>query len=257
VANRAEQRRKQRQGGQAGGQGGSGSTIYWILGGAAVLALLIVAWNVFTSFTDTTVREPVEVAYDSPRELLELAQGIESGDPDAPITVMEFSDYQCPACQAFFRQVKPFLDREYVNEGKVRFVYYDFPLVTIHANAFLASRAARCAGDQDGYWPFHDRLFQAQSEWAGLSDPAGRFERYADEVGLDRSEFRSCLRSDRHAEVVTANLILGEQLGVSGTPSVIMDTGEGRPIRVQDWSNMNAFREILDEALGENRGSGS
>jgi protein-disulfide isomerase len=228
--------------------GGSGRTIYWILGGAAVLAVLVMGWNVFSSFTDSTAREPVALAYDSPRELLEMAQGVQSGDPAAPIRIMEFSDYQCPACQAFFRGVKPMLDREFVDQGQALFVYYDFPLVDIHPNAFLAARAARCAGDQDAYWPYHDRIFQTQPEWSGLSDPAGRFERFAGEVGLDQGVFRSCLRSNRHAEVVTANLLLGQQLGVSGTPTVILDTGGGRPVWVRS-ENLNDLREILTDHL--------
>lgn len=249
MTNRAEQRRRERQGGGAG-QGGSGGPVYWILGGAGVLALVVVAWNVFTSLTDDTARTPVEITYEAPRELLELAQGIERGPADAPVTIMEFSDYQCPACQDFFRRAKPFVDREFVDEGRVRFVYYDFPIPDIHANAFLAARAARCAGDQGAYWPFHDRLFQTQPEWAGLSDPVGRFEGFAEEIGIDRSEFRVCLRSDRHARVVSANMELGRQLGVQGTPTVILDTGEGRPVRVQNWSVDN-LRALLNDALGD------
>jgi len=249
VSNRAEERRKRRQSRQTQEEGGSGGTIYWILGGAALLAVLIMGWNVISSMMDTTARAPVEVSYDSPRELLDMATGIERGAPDAPVRIMEFSDYQCPACQDFFRRTKPFLDREYVDEGEALFVYFDFPLYEAHPNAFLAARAARCAGDQDGYWEFHDRIFQTQPEWSGLSDPSSRFEGMAQEVGLDRSEFRSCLRSDRHAEVVSANRILGEQLGVSGTPTIILDTGEGRPIRVQNW-DIQTLRGVLDEALG-------
>jgi protein-disulfide isomerase len=248
VSNRAEQRRKMRESQERGEVGGSSRTIYWILGGAAVLAVLVMGWNVFSSLTDSTARAPVALDYDSPRELLEMARGVESGDPAAPIRIMEFSDFQCPACQAFFRGVKPMLDREFVDEGRALFVYYDFPLVDMHPNAFLAARAARCAGDQDAYWPYHDRIFQAQPEWSGLSDPAGRFERFAAEVGLDQGAFRSCLRSDRHAEVVTANMLLGAQLGVSGTPTVILDTGEGRPIWVRN-ENLGELRDILNEAL--------
>jgi hypothetical protein len=152
-----------------GEAGGSNRTMYWILGGAAVLALLVMGWNVFSSLTDSTAREPVDLDYDSPRELLEMAQPVESGDPAAPIRIMEFSDYQCPACQGFFRGVKPMLDREFVAEGRALFAYYDFPLVDIHRNAFLAARAARCAGDQDAYWPT-----MTGSSWARPSGPGCR-----------------------------------------------------------------------------------
>ena len=188
------------------------------------------------------------VEYESPQELLDLAQGVVSGDPNAPITIMEFADYQCPSCQAFAQQVKPFIDLSYVQEGRANIIFYDFPLSEIHPNAFLAARAARCAGDQDAYWSYHDRLFQTQPQWSTRADPAGEFVGYAQALGLNRDEFRGCLRSDRHADVVSANRILGEQLGVQGTPTVLMDTGAGRAIQVADWG-VDGLRRALDEAL--------
>jgi len=220
----------------------------WVLGAAGIVGVAIVAWNVVSSLLDDTVRAPVAIEYDSPQELLALAQGVVSGDPDAPITIMEFADYQCPSCQAFAQQVKPFIDLTYVQQGQANMVFYDFPLAEIHPNAFLAARAARCAGDQGAYWAYHDRLFQTQPQWSTRADPAGEFVSYAQAIGLNRDEFRSCLRSDRHAEVVTANRVLGEQLGVQGTPTIMMDTGEGRAIQVADWG-VDGLRRALDEAL--------
>lgn len=228
----------------------SSNNLYWLLGGVGLLALLVVGWNLVSSILDDAARQPVALEFATPQELLAVAQGVERGDPNAEITIMEFADYQCPGCQAFFQQTKPFLEMTYVEQGSARFVFYDFPLSDIHAHAFLAARAARCAGDQDRYWDYHDRLFQTQPSWASQSDPLGDFVRYSEEIGLDRSAFQSCLRSDRHADVVTANRMLGEQLGVQGTPSVLVDTGTGNAVRVQDWS-IDGIRAVVDSALGE------
>jgi protein-disulfide isomerase len=196
----------------------------------------------------------VEVVYETPQELIALAQGVHTGNPDADVTVIEFADYQCPSCRNFFQQAKPFLDLTYIESGQIRFTFYDFPLVNAHPNAFLAARAARCAGDQSSYWAFHDRLFQMQAEWSGLADPSGRFREYAAGIGLEGGAFASCLASDRHAEVVSANMILGLELGVQGTPTVLIDTGEGRAVAVQDWGIDN-IRSVVDGALARAGGA--
>jgi protein-disulfide isomerase len=226
----------------------SPGTMTLVLGGVALVAVLVVGWNLFASATDQTVRAPLELPAMTPQEMAELAQPVVAGDDGAPLTIMDFSDYSCPSCRQFASAVKPLLDQGYVQQGLARFAYYDFPLPGF-PNSFLAARAARCAGDQDGYWPFHDELFRNQPQWSIMADPVPTFEGYAERLGLDRGDYRSCLRSDRHAEVVTANRDLGRQLGVQGTPTIFVNTGEGRALRVEDWGNMTEVRRILDEAL--------
>lgn len=221
----------------------------WVLGAVALVAVVVVGWNLFSSATDQTVRGPLELPAMEPQELASLAQPVVAGVDTAPLTIMDFSDYSCPSCRQFSSSVKPLLDQGYVQEGLAQFAYYDFPLPGF-PNSFLAARAARCAGDQDAYWPFHDELFRNQPQWSIMADPVPTFEGYAERLGLDRGAYRACLRSDRHAEVVTANRDLGRQLGVQGTPTIFVNTGEGRALRVEDWGNMAAVRRILDEALG-------
>jgi len=212
-----------------------------------VLATGVVGWNLVSSVFDDTVRSSIEVEFDTTEELLEMAQGVSSGNPDAQVTIMEFGDYQCPACQNFFRQAKPILDVSYIQPGRVKFVFYDFPLEAAHPNAFLAARAARCAGDQDRYWEYHDRLFQDQLSWSLKADPVGDLVGYAGDLGLVRATFRSCLRSDRHAEVVSANQVMAMQLGVQSTPTVMLDAGDGRATWIDNWGTN--LRPILEEAL--------
>jgi len=212
-----------------------------------VLATGIVGWNLVSSVFDDTVRSSIEVEFDTPEELLEMAQGVSSGNPDARVTIMEFGDYQCPACQNFFRQAKPILDVSYIQPGRVKFVFYDFPLEAAHPNAFLAARAARCAGDQDSYWEYHDRLFQDQLSWSLKADPVGDMVGYAGDLGLVRATFRSCLRSDRHADVVSANQVMAMQLGVQSTPTVMLNAGDGRATWIDNWGTN--LRPMLEEAL--------
>ena len=246
MANRAEKRRRKRQE-QRQTHTRSSSTMNRILIAVGVLAVVLVLWNVVFSTAGDGAREPVQVVYGSTQELVEIARGTEMGDPDAPVTIMDFSDYQCPACRSFALQAKPFLQDRFIDEGLANFVYYDFPLPHF-PHSFLAARAARCAGDQDAYWPYHDRLFASQSEWSGQSDPFSSFVGYAADLGLNRGDFRSCLGSDEHAEVVSANIELGRRLGVSGTPGIFLGTGEGGGERVEEWLPAD-FGPRIQEAL--------
>jgi protein-disulfide isomerase len=228
---------------------GAASPVMLVLGAVLAVGLLVVVWNVVRSATDKTVRSPVAIEDTSPENLLRLALPMERGSAETPIIIMDFSDYSCPACRAFASQAKPILDASYVEEGLVRFQFYDFPIVTNFPNSFLAARAARCAGDQDAYWGFHDTLFRNQDGWSRQADAAPSFESFADQLGLNADTFRACLRSDRHAETVSANLALARELGVSATPTIFLNTGEGRARRIEQWNNLDQVRALLDEAI--------
>lgn len=218
---RAEERREARD------SGGSDMTKFYMLFGAvAVIGIGVVGYNVSSGMLGDAVSTPVEVeGLDDPQRLVALAQGVEKGDPDAPLTIVEFGDFQCPACSAFATQVKPQVELAYVETGQAKFVFYDWPIVSGHPNAFLAARAARCAEDQGMFWEYHDALFRNQPRWSTEPSPAGSFEGYADDVGLDEDEFSGCLNSDKHADRVTANMTLGQMMGVTGTPTILVNNG--------------------------------
>lgn len=222
---------------------------YGILIAVAVIGVVAVGYSVGSDALGETATEPVTLEVENLGELVEMAQGVAQGDPSAPVTVMEFADFQCPACQSFALRVKPQVNLRYVDPGQVRFVFHDFPL-SQHPNAFLAARAARCAQDQDRFWEYHDHLFQNQGSWSPDSSPTGRFVDYAEELGLDAETFEGCLRSDRHAELVTANIHLGQQLGVPGTPAVYVSRGGGMVSRVQSF-DLQTIDRAVQEALGE------
>jgi protein-disulfide isomerase len=190
------------------------------------------------------------------QELARLAQPVTLGNPDAPIKIMEFGDYQCPSCRFFQQQIKPRIDMTYIKDGHAQFVFFDFPL-SIHPHSFLAARAARCAGDQGGsepYFKYHDALFTNQPTWAISSQPARLFVDYAEAAGLDENAFETCLRSDRFADVVTANLRFAEAMDLPGTPSILVQ-GQGLPRRV-DWGSLETIFQSISATIDTLRQGG-
>lgn len=201
--------------------------LYYVLGAVAVIGIGVAIYSVSSTTLSGAATAPIEVeGIEDSERLIELAEGATLGDENAPVTIIEFGDYQCPGCGSFATNVKPQIQLQLVDQGLAKFVFYDFPLVQIHPHAFLAARAARCAGEQDSYWDYHDLLFQMQPRWSGEASAIGSFRDYAESVGLDEDAFNSCLQSDQYADVVTANMELGAQLGVSGTPTVMVNAGD-------------------------------
>ncbi|MFN2221367.1 MAG: DsbA family protein, partial [Candidatus Promineifilaceae bacterium] len=146
------------------------------------------------------------------------------GDPDAPVTIVEFTDYQCPYCSQHSLQTLPSIVSELVDTGRVYYILKDLPLDQLHPDARAAAEAARCAGDQGAYWAMHDALFANQSEWAGQGDAAtALFVDYAAELGLDDAEMTACLESSRFEDAVAANVAEARTLGISGTPMFFVD----------------------------------
>ncbi|CAN5695305.1 MAG: DsbA family protein [Gemmatimonadetes bacterium] len=184
--------------------------------------------------------QPVQIQLDAAE--LQRVQGISVGTEGAPVVIYEFADFACPGCAQFAAVVTPHVKQRYVEQGHVRFVHYDFPLLSIHPTAFLAARAGRCAHEQDRFWEYHDVLYAQQRGWAAEQDPAATFVEYAGQVGIDRQRFEACLRSDRYAEEVTRNLRLGEALGVPGTPTLFIN---GRRIEIRSLEDLD--RQIQEE----------
>lgn len=143
------------------------------------------------------------------------------GDKNAKLTLIEFSDYQCPFCARHARETLPQIERDYINTGKIKYVFRDFPLEAIHKEAFKAAEAAHCAGEQGKYWEMHDRLFANQQalDLNGLS-------RHAQALALDLQTVQQCLRSGRHAANVRKDISNGLKAGVRGTPTFFLGLTE-------------------------------
>src|SRR5262245_22025800 len=173
------------------------------------------------------------------------------GDKDARVTLVEFSDYQCPFCGRFYRETWPEIDRDYVKTGKVKYVFRDFPLEGLHPQALKADEAAHCAGAQGKYWAMHDRLFDSQTalEEKDLAQHAGA-------VGLDLARFEQCLQSGRYTAQVRQSLQDGVQLGVSGTPTFIVGLSEPGSATIKAAAILrgaqpySSFKQALDSVVG-------
>ena len=214
---------------------------YVILGLVAVAGLGVLAYQVYGR--DAGATAPVQVAVDP--QAASRAQGIAIGPEDAPVVIYEFADFQCGGCAQFAAFVIPVIKERFVDTGKVRYVFYDYPLTSIHPNAFLAARAGRCANDQERFWPYHDRLYQQQGRWSTERNPTGMFVDYATQLGLDAKAFEACLRSDRFADEVTQNMALAESLGVQGTPTLFVN---GK--RLPSVPSPSELERIISEETG-------
>lgn len=182
-------------------------------------------------------------------EQLQRVPGIRQGQSSARVVVMEFADFQCPACQQFATFSKPLI-KDLVDNGTVQFVWYDYPLVEIHENAMLASRAGRCANEQNQFWAFHDRVFSRQQEWAETGNAADRFVAFAADLGLNRDAFAQCLNSDKYQREVSESRQLGSTFGVTGTPSIFINGQriEGYPRTRAEWDE--EIRKAAGAAAG-------
>lgn len=146
------------------------------------------------------------------------------GSANAPVTIVEFSDYQCGYCRQYALETLPQIIEMYVDTGQVRYVFKEFPLPW-HANAQLAAEAARCAGAQGAYWDMHGRLFAEQSQWADQTADEVKISlgAYAGELGLDADAFQQCLESGAAGAQVRQDQSEGSQAGVQGTPSFFIN----------------------------------
>lgn len=172
------------------------------------------------------------------------------GKKDAPVTLIEFSDYQCPFCKRFFQSTLPTLKTQYIETGKVRYVFRDFPLDRIHPQARKAAEAARCAGDQDKYWEMHDLLFQNQKALQ-----VDKLKAYGRRLGLDPSAFAGCLEKSKYAAKVQQDLKDGVTAGIRGTPGFFIgktrsdDTIQGTLI--SGALPPRVFRQAIESLLRE------
>ena len=145
------------------------------------------------------------------------------GDPGAPVTIVEYTDFQCPYCSRHYEQTFLQLKEDYIDTGVVYYVFKDFPLTQIHPDAVLAANAARCAGEQDAYLAMHDTLFAQQQEWDRNPEAESIFNQYAAEMGLDEDQFASCLANRTYEEDVYADLNEGISFGINGTPAFFLN----------------------------------
>ncbi|HXH48888.1 MAG TPA: DsbA family protein [Terriglobia bacterium] len=172
------------------------------------------------------------------------------GEKDAKVTMVEFTDYQCPFCGRAYRQTYPPVVAEYVKTGKVRYILHDYPLEQLHPNAFKAAEAARCAGDQGKYWEMHDKLFGDQK----ALDQKG-LEASAQALGLDAGKFKQCMDTGKFKAEIQSEIEEGKKLGVTGTPTFFLGLTGDDPDTFKATQKIGgafpytAFKKAIDDIM--------
>ena len=173
------------------------------------------------------------------------------GKADAPVTIIEFTDYQCPFCKRFSKNTLPQIIKEYVDTGKVKYVLREFPLKSIHPSADKLAQAALCAGDQGKYWEMHDSYFTGATK----PNPKDLSKEIA-ALKLNAKTFNACLDSDKYAKKVTTDISDGTKLGVRGTPSFFLGKpkkGDSSTVHatkmLRGAQGFPAFKKVIDELL--------
>lgn len=207
---------------------------------------LIVAAFLTAGFTCVDAAPPAAPAPPVEAQGPELLAERSKGSATAPIRVVEMSDFQCPWCQKFTLEAADSLDREYVQTGKVHWIFINYPLTQLHPNAAAAAEAAMCAARRGKFWPMHDLLFRNQERWAPLQEPGAYLLTLADSLLIPRDSILPCLREGAMRELVQRDANTAARLGARSTPTFLI---EG--ILVGGAYPASVFRHILDSIYTE------
>ncbi len=163
------------------------------------------------------------------------------GNPDANVILIEYSDFQCPACRTYYSLVDQ-IAADYADQ--IELVYRNFPLRTLHPNAQIGAQAAEAAGLQDKFWEMYEQLFANQNEWAEQSDPTDMFATYAETIGLDVDQFKTDLTSTTVTDKVDADYRSGIAANVNATPTFFLNG-----VKMNNPRSLDEFKSAIDEAL--------
>lgn len=167
------------------------------------------------------------------------------GAGSSGVTLVEYADFQCPACEDFY----PLLKEVKAKYGdQITFQFKHFPIVSIHPNAMTAHRAAEAAGRQNKFWEMHDALYERQAQWATSNEAGSIFEGYAEELGLDMDQYRRDVASSEVQAAINADRTAGEEEDVTGTPTFFLD---GRKLDNTSVRTIEEFSRVIDEAIAE------
>jgi len=169
------------------------------------------------------------------------------GSPDAPITMIEFGDYQCLNCNRFFHNTEHDILRNYVETGKVKIIFMDFAF--IGPDSVIAAQAAHCAQEQGKYWEYHDELYSnwngENTGWASMNN----LKKFAANIDLEHKSFNGCLDSGKYANKVQNNMNIGRQLGVTGTPTFFILKADSDAQKIVGAQPYTTFSAVLDSML--------
>lgn len=205
--------------------------------GGITLFLILGVWGIYAASTQPSPSTQ-QTSITLPKV---TSSDFQTGLPTAKATLVEYADFQCPACKAYYPVVKQ-LQQDYGD--KLHFVYRFFPLENIHRNAAASAQAAYAASKQGKFWEMHDKLFETQDTWAGLPDPADTFVGYAKSLGLNVDQFKADYSSDAAAKFVNDSYQTALNMGLQGTPSFFLN---GKFI--ENPQGYQPFKDVIDQAL--------
>jgi protein-disulfide isomerase len=192
----------------------------------------------------TPTSRPDATAEATTEPLIPLDDDPVLGSPDAPVTMIEYSEYLCPYCQRFALETLPLIKEEYIDTGKVRLVFRDFP---VHGQGAVAlAMVAECAADQGNFWDMHVLLFERAEEWSQSEDIMTTFQGYAEELGIDQYELVNCLELGTPFDRIVEDYNIGTQDGVSGTPSFLING-----TMVVGAQPLEEFQRVIEEELAK------
>lgn len=225
------------------GRGAGNKRLFYVALGA-----LAVAGIAFLSYTTLRPEAPTSFELDSAIALVPN-QGHVIGSDSALIEVVEFADFECPACGNFATLTKPDVVTRLVNTGMIRLRFMDFPL-PMHPNARAAHLASWCAGEQNRFWEMHDAIFAVQDRWSGYATrrPNRVFSDLARQVGVNMDQYDACVSSNKYAGQIQSNVDEGIKRQVSGTPTFFI----GRA-RVAEPLSYDEFKRYVDQAITQAR----
>ncbi len=228
-----------------------------------LVALLVVAaflvgkmWNEISGLkqqmAQTTTPTPIAQAQPTEQptvlgeqQIGEITSGgaATKGSKDAKVTIVEFSEYQCPYCKKYVDGAYQQIMQKYGDQ--IYYIFHDFPL-EFHPFAAKMAQVARCAGDEGKYWEMHDLLFKNQDTWTAQSDVSGSITQYVAQLELDKAEFNSCLSSGKYTQAIQDSIALGKSVGVTGTPTFFIN---GKMlVGAQPFA---AFQALIDAELNK------
>jgi protein-disulfide isomerase len=216
----------------------SNTPFYGALAVIAVVGIGAIAYVASRPKAAATTVEPAAVAAGEP-------QGYLLGKPDAPVQVIEFADFECPACGQFATLTEPDVKKRFIDTGLISYRFYDYPL-PMHRNTWQASNAAACADEQGKFWDMHDMLFNQQDRWNGQATgrPKGQFEEYAKAIGLDVAKWETCYDSQKYQSRIKANEQFAIKRGASQTPTFVIGNK-----MVGGAIGFDRFKALVDSAL--------
>lgn len=203
------------------------------VGSLGIIIVLLFAYYFYATTTNPTIVAPTEITITDTDHV--------RGAKDGVVTLVEFADFQCPACAAWGPMVQQVLND---NKDTLKVVFRNFPLTQIHRNALPAAKAAEAAALQGKFWEMHDILYQKQDEWSGVPNTKNLFLTYATTIGLDTKKFLVDIESKAIEDKILAELKEGVRLGVQGTPSFFLN-GQ----KLEGITNLASFNKAIKDAV--------